>query len=55
MEIQGGDSEVKLSQFETKVYKAHRTLMQMLKDRGYGITDQNLSISREKYKQIISK
>lgn len=29
--------------------------MQMLKDRGYGITDQNLGMSRDQYKTIISK
>ena len=55
MDLQGGDSDVKLNQFETKVYKGHRTLMQMLKDRGYGITDQNLGMTREQYKNIISK
>ena len=53
--MEAADSDVKLNQFETKVYKAHRTLMQMLKDRGYGILDQNLNMTREQFKNCISK
>ena len=48
-------SDVKLSSMETKVFKANKTLMQMLKDRGYGIADQNLNMSREAFKQRVSR
>jgi hypothetical protein len=38
---------VKLSAPESKVFKANRTLMQMLKDRGYGVSDQLIDMTRD--------
>ena len=38
---------VKLSPAESKVYKANRTLMQMLKDRGYGVSDALMDMTRD--------
>jgi hypothetical protein len=48
-------SDVKLTTMETKVFKANKTLMQMLKDRGYGIADQNLNMGRDSFKQRVSR
>ena len=39
-----------------KIYKAYRTLHQMLKDRGYLITDDKLNITKDQLKsQIIAE
>lgn len=42
--------QVKLSPMENKVYKAHRTLMQMLADRNYKVADTHQYISPENFK-----
>ena len=34
-----------------RVYKAHKTLMQMLNDRGYQISDHDLNISLHNFKE----